>query len=141
LATFHSGGAPTVAQPAPVGVSPAAVQPSAPDEGGLTVAARVVEHRTTPDKGVTTAARIERRKAPDKGVLVERTPLAARQAFGKAKIVMAGAVEPAPPAARPAADEVKTVLAGFVEPPSATGQVSPFGDLTTSPFLAQAALP
>src|SRR5271167_704297 len=113
LASVHSGGAPAAAQPAPVGVSPAA-QPSAPDEG-VTVAARVVEHRTTPDKGVTTVARIvERRKAPDKGVavaarVVEPPQVAARPAFGKAKIVLAGVVEPAPPAARPAADEIKTV--------------------------------
>jgi rare lipoprotein A (peptidoglycan hydrolase) len=122
LASLHSVGAPAVAEPASVGVSPAA-QPS-PDEG-VTVAARVVERRTTPDKGVTTAARtIERRKATDIGV-----------------VVAARVVEPAPSTARAAADEVKTVLAGFVEPPSATGHVSPFGDLTTSPFLAQAALP
>ena len=144
LASVHSGGAPAVAQPAPVGVSPAA-QPSAPDEG-VTVAARVVEHRTTPDKGVNTAARIvERRKAPDKGVAVAAgvrpPPLAARPAFGKAKIVLAGVVEPAPPPARPAADEVKTVLASFIEPPPAAERLSPFGDLMTSPFLAQAARP
>ena len=145
LASVHSGGAFAAAQPAPVGVSVAA-QPSAPDEG-VTVAERVVERRTTPDKGVTTAARIvERRKAPEKGVLVaarfvERAPLAARQPFSKAKIVISGAVEPAPAAARPAADEVKTVLASFIEPPPAAGHLSPFGDLMTSPFLAQAARP
>ena len=141
LARVHSGGAPAVAQPAPVGVSPAA-QPSAPDEG-VTVVARVVEHRTTPDKGVTAVARIvERRKAPDKGMavaarVVEPPPLAARPAFGEAKIVLAGVVEPA----RPAADEVKTVLASFVEPPPAAEHLSPFGDLMTSPFLAPAARP
>src|SRR5271168_2117176 len=48
LASVHSGGGPGVAQSAPVELSQAAL-PSAPDEG-VTVAARVVEHRTTPDK-------------------------------------------------------------------------------------------
>ena len=163
LASVHSGGALAAAQPAPVGVS-AAAQPPAPDER-VTVAARVVEHRTTPDKGVTTAARIvERRKAPDKGVVVatrvverpqapdkgvtvaarvvEPPPLVARPAFGNAKIVLAGVVGPAPPAARPVvAGEVKTMLASFVEPPPAAGHLSPFGDLTTSPFLAHTARP
>ena len=163
LASVHSGGALAAAQPAPVGVS-AAAQPPAPDER-VTVAARVVEHGTTPDKGVTTAARIvERRKAPDKGVVVatrvverpqapdkgvtvaarvvEPPPLVARPAFGNAKIVLAGVVGPAPPAARPVvAGEVKTMLASFVEPPPAAGHLSPFGDLTTSPFLAHTARP
>jgi rare lipoprotein A (peptidoglycan hydrolase) len=163
LASVHSGGALAAAQPAPVGVS-AAAQPPAPDER-VTVAARVVEHGTTPDKGVTTAARIvERRKAPDKGVVVatrvverpqapdkgvtvaarvvEPPPLVARPAFGNAKIVLAGVVGPAPPAARPVvAGEVKTMLASFVEPPPAAGHLSPFGDLTTSPFLARTARP
>jgi len=50
-------------------------------------------------------------------------------------------VDPAPPAARPTPDEAKTVLASFVAPAPAAGPPSPFGDLITSPFLAQAARP
>lgn len=140
LASVHSGGAPAAAQPAPVGVSLAA-QPSAPDEG-VTVAARVVEHRTAPYKGATTATRVvERRKAPDKGVVVATRVVERPQAPDKGVTVAARVVEPPALAARPAFGNAKIVLAGVVGPPPVTKPLSPFGDLLASPFLAQTARP
>ena len=145
LASVHSGGAPAAAQPAPVGVSaaaqPPAAQPPAPDER-VTVAARVVEHGTTPDKGVTTAARIvERRKAPDKGVVVATRVVERPQAPDKGVTVAARVVEPPALAARQAFGNAKIVLAGVVGPPPVAKPLSPYGDLLASPFLAQTARP
>ena len=140
LARVHSGDAFAAAQPAPVGVSLAA-QPAAPDEG-VTVAERVVERRTAPDKGVTTAARIvERRKTPGKGVVVAARVVERAQAPGKGVAVAARVVEPPPLAARPAFGNAKIVLAGVVGPPPVAKPLSPFGDLLASPFLAQTARP
>jgi rare lipoprotein A (peptidoglycan hydrolase) len=140
LASVHSGGAPALAQPAPVEVSSAA-QPSAPDEG-VTVAARVVEHRTKSDKGGATTARlVERRKAPDKGVVVAMRVVERPQAPDKGVTVAARVVEPPALAARPAFGNAKIVLAGVVGPPPVAKPLSPFGDLLASPFLAQTARP
>jgi rare lipoprotein A (peptidoglycan hydrolase) len=140
LASVHSGGAPAAAQPAPVEVSSAA-QPSAPDEG-VTVAARVVEHRTTSDKGGTTTARVvERRKAPDKSIVVATRVVERPQAPDKGVTVAARVVEPPPLVLRPAFDKAKIVLAGVVGPPPVAKPLSPFGDLLASPFLAQTARP
>jgi rare lipoprotein A (peptidoglycan hydrolase) len=140
LASVHSGGAPAAAQPAPVEVSSAA-QPSAPDEG-VTVAARVVEHRTKSDKGGATTARlVERRKAPDKGVVVATRVVERPQAPDKSVTVAARVVEPSALAARPAFGNAKIVLAGVVGPPPVAKPLSPFGDLLASPFLAQTARP
>src|SRR5271163_30026 len=140
LARVHSGGAFAAAQPAPVGVSLAA-QPAAPDEG-VTVAERVVERRTAPDKGVTAAARIvERRKTPEKGVVVAARVVERAQAPGKGVALAARVVEPPPLAARPAFGNAKIVLAGVVGPPPVAKPLSPLGDLLASPFLAQTARP
>ena len=124
LASVHSGGAPAAAQPAPVEVSSAA-QPSVPDEG-VTVAARVVEHRTTSDKGGTTTARVvERRKAPDKSVVVATRVVERPQAPDKGVTVAARVVEPPPLVLRPAFGNAKIVLAGVVGPPPAAKPLSP----------------
>ncbi|MFZ0209140.1 MAG: septal ring lytic transglycosylase RlpA family protein [Roseiarcus sp.] len=140
LASVHSGGAPAAAQPAPVEVTSTA-QPSAPDEG-VTVAARVVEHRTAPYKGATTATRVvERRKAPDKGVVVATRVVERPQAADKGVTVAARVVEPPALAARPAFGNAKIVMAGVVGPPPVAKPLSPFGDLLASPFLAQTARP
>jgi rare lipoprotein A len=105
----HLSGAPAVAQPAPVGLSQAAAQPPAADEG-VTAAARVVEVRKASDKDAPAAAPPSPPAGFDLAALLASVhsggALAAAQ---PAPVGVSAAAQP------PAPDERVTVAARVVE--------------------------